>query len=132
MSKGGNRKKELRRFGQVIGVALGLLAALLFWRERPAAPYVLGAGGVFLVLSLIAPRVLDPFERAWMALARVLGAIMTVVMLTITFILLITPLGLLFRLIGKDMIDRGFDPEAETYWVPVEPDGPGSRPNAPY
>ncbi len=126
------RQKELRRFGQVIALASALLSGLLFWRQSSAAPFVLGAGAVVGGLSLLAPGVLEPFERVWMALARIMAAVMTVVMLTLTFLLMITPLGVVLRLFGKDLIDRKLDPNATTYWTAVEPDGPATRPRLPY
>ena len=53
MSQSSQRKKELRRFGQVIALASALLSALLFWRQGSAAPFVLGAGAVVGGLSLL-------------------------------------------------------------------------------
>ena len=67
-----------------------------------------------------------------MAFARVLGVVMTTVILTLTYFLAITPMGLLVRALGKDLLGMRGDPTVESYWVPVEPDGPASRPDKPY
>ena len=127
-----SEQTRLRKFALVMSVALGLLGAFLWWRARPAWPYVAGAGGVFLLLGLVAPKLLAPIERAWMALANVLQAIVTRILVTLTFFLAITPIGLTMRLLGKDPLDKAPDPEATTYWVVVDPRGPGSRPNKPF
>jgi hypothetical protein len=44
----------------------------------------------------------------------------------------VTPIGLLRRLFAKDAMTRKFDGDATSYWVPVDPDGPTSRPDKPY
>jgi len=67
-----------------------------------------------------------------MAIARVLQTVMTALILTLTFFLVMTPIGLLVRLTGKDLLGLKGDPEIESYWVPVEHDGPASRPDKPY
>jgi hypothetical protein len=44
----------------------------------------------------------------------------------------LTPFGLLLRLMGKDLLDLRVDPDRESYWIPAEPDGPATRPYKPY
>ena len=129
---GDSARRELRRFGLVMAAALGVLAAFLLWRHRPAWPYVAGAAGAFAALGVAAPGLLRPVERAWMTLAGWLSVVMTYVMLTLTFFLVVTPLGLMRRLGGRDPLHLKLDRNAASYWVPVEPDGPASRPDRPY
>ena len=86
----------------------------------------------FLVAALILPPVLAPIERVWMALARLLQVVMTTLILTLMFFVVMTPMGFLLRLSGKDLLDMRRDPDAESYWVPAEPDGPASRSDKPY
>ena len=126
------RRRMLRKFGLVMAIACGLFGGLAAWRDRSFAPYLLGLGGLFLVLGLAMPRRLDPVERAWMKLAGVMSAVMTRVILTLSFILAITPVGLLRRLFAGDSLGLRADPDATTYWVAVEKDGPASRPDKPY
>ncbi|HJO05460.1 MAG TPA: SxtJ family membrane protein [Acidobacteriota bacterium] len=123
---------QLRKFGIVMAVAFASVGSLLLWRERPAGPYLLYVGAAFLVTGLVVPRVLAPIERLWMALARVLQVVMTTLILTLTFFVVMTPMGFLLRLSGKDLLDKRRDPDAESYWVPVDPDGPVARPDKPY
>ncbi len=124
--------QRLRKFGFVMTVAFAALGSFLVWRARPAGPYLLYIAAAFLVVGLIAPRVLGPIERLWMALAQILQVVMTTLILTLTFYVVMTPMGLLLRLSGKDLLDMRRDPDAQSYWVPIEPDGPTSRPDKPY
>ncbi len=109
------RKKQsdtqhLRKFGFVMAVAFGVFGALFVWRDKPWGMYTLYVAGAFLALALIAPRALGPIEKGWMALARVLQTVMTAVILTLTFFLVMTPMGLFLRLIGKDLLGMKGDP----------------------
>jgi hypothetical protein len=129
---GGKTRRELRKFGLVMAAALAVLAALLVWRHRPAWPYLAGASGLLVSLALLAPRLLRPFERAWMTLAGWLSSVMTYVVLTLAYFIVVTPLGLIRRLGGRDPLHMRLDRKTASYWVPVETDGPGSRPDRPY
>ena len=118
--------KELRSFGQVVG-GVFLLLWLVLWGPLPYFfgkggnfPVLLGIGGVLVVLGTLAPKVLKPIFIAWMSLAVVLGFFMTRVVLTLFFFLVLTPVGLFFRLIGRDALNRRIDREAKTYWIEKE------------
>jgi len=125
---------ELRKFGLVMFAGFGLLGGLFLWRRglEPATWALLGLAALFLLVGLALPKVLGPIEWAWMKLAGLLGFVMTRVILTLTFFLAITPLGLLRRLLGQDSLVLKKRPDAESYWVAVEKDGPGTRPESPF
>ena len=79
-------------------------------------------------LGAAAPRLLSIPYRLWMSLALVLGFTITRLLLTAVFFLLITPVGLLMRLAGRDPMRRKLDPEAPTYWIPrVDESDPKER-----
>lgn len=125
-------KRALRKFGVTMAVAFGLFALLFWWRDRSWWPYVAGVAGLFLVTGLLVPSALRPIEKGWMKVAELLGAVMTRVVLTIGFALAVTPVGLIMRLRRKNLLGLNFDRDAVSYWEPVEPDGPASRPDKPY
>ncbi len=114
--------RQLRSFGITLGIAFLIVAGVLYWRDIPGEVVVAGIGGLLLVTGLIAPRLLRPLYKPWMALALVLGFIMTRVILTVIFVLLFIPIGLLMQLFGKDPLRRKLDPDAETYWISKEYD----------
>lgn len=125
-------KRELRKFGVTMGCAFAVFGGLFLWRAKPVWPYLFGIAAFFLIFGLLLPRLLAPIEWAWMKMAHFLGQIMTRVILSLAFYLVITPLGLIMKLFGKDMLHRRFDSSVSTYWVPVDPEGPTSRPDKPY
>ena len=54
------------------------------------------------------------------------------VILSITYFLVMVPTGLVFRLMGKDLLQKKLDPDADSYWIDAEADGPWTRPEKPY
>ncbi len=121
-----------RRFGVAMAAVLGTAGAVALWRGRAAGPYLAGAGALLLAAALLAPRVLGPVERAWLALAGGAAAGFARVALTLVYLLVVTPTGLVRRMLGIDALELRADRDAPTYWARVEPDGPGSRPDKPY
>lgn len=118
--------KKLRDFGILFAVICGLVAAWGVWHGSAAWPWWLGGGALFLVPGLTAPGLLKPVYVAWMTFAFVLGWINTRLILGLFFYCVMTPVGLVLRLMGKDLLDEKIDRGAQSYWKkrerrPVEP-----------
>ncbi len=112
-----SQRRKLRQFGLTVGIAFGVLAALLFWRGKVHYSYFAVISAAFLLLRLIAPMVLKPVEKVWMTFATALGWVMTRVILSILFFGMLTPMGLIGRLVGKDFLNLKMDASAKTYWI---------------
>jgi hypothetical protein len=123
--------KDVRKFGLTIGIFLLFIAGFLFWKERPSFPYFAYAGAGFALLGLVAPIVLKPIYKAWMSFAVVMGFIMTRVILTILYFGMFTPIALVAKLLGKDLLEERWNRNATTYWVkrPQTPFDPKSAEN---
>ena len=113
-------KKELRQFGFTMGAVLGVLGILLMWRGREWYPYFIITSVIFLFPACFFPLLLKPIQRAWMTLAILLGWLMTRVILIVLFYLVVTPIGLVMRLSGKDPLNRGFVKNHGSYWISRE------------
>jgi saxitoxin biosynthesis operon SxtJ-like protein len=108
--------KEERSFGWSVGAVLAVIGALQWWRGRPLAAEAFGVIGVaLLVAAAAAPAALVVPNRWWRRFAHVLGWINARVLLTLFFVLVLTPAGTIMRLLGRDPLarrDRG------SSWVP--------------
>ena len=94
---------EGRRFGLTVGIAFLFLAALSRWRGHAMPPAVLGGLGLLLICGgLILPTHLGPVRRAWMGLAHAISKVTTPLFLGLVYFLVITPTGLLRRLVAQD------------------------------
>ena len=111
-------KKELRKFGITVGIVLGLLGGLLLWHDRDFYYYFFIISGVLIALGLIAPILLKPVYKAWMALAFVLSWVMTRLILVLLYYIFFTSIGFFARLLNRDILALKFDPAASSYWIP--------------
>ena len=113
------------RFFGLTFFAFFLLIALwpLFW-GRPLRPTALGISLAFLAVSFMKPAVLGPLNKLWLKFGALLHAITSPIILGVMFYLVITPIGLLIRVTGKDPLRLKFEPSSETYWIPRTPPGP--------
>lgn len=96
-----------RSFGVSVGGVLIAVAAYFAWRSRmDRATWLAALGVVLVILGLTAPALLKYPSKLWWKMAMVLGYVNARVILTIAFLILLTPMGLLWRLIGKDPLAR--------------------------
>jgi saxitoxin biosynthesis operon SxtJ-like protein len=109
--------RDLRKFGLTVGGVFVLLGVLLLLRHRASYPSFLGTGAVLTAFGLIWPRALKYIYIAWMALAFMLGFVMSNVILALFFFLVVTPIGLLARLFQKDFLARKWEKPAASYWI---------------
>jgi predicted permease len=96
-----------RKFGFTMAVPASLFALLALYRHHPRAATALFIIALaFLLFALVAPKLLEPVEAAWRAFARVLGAINTRIIMGLLYLIFIVPLGLIFRVFGRDEMKR--------------------------
>lgn len=112
-------RKGLREFGLITGGILVALFGLFFpWalaRPIPYWPWVVA--GVLALWALAAPVSLRPAYRAWMRLALLLSRITTPVIMALVYFLVITPVALIQRSMGRDPMARRFDPNRQSYRI---------------
>jgi hypothetical protein len=106
---------EGRRFGLLVGGVFLVLGALLWRRSGVAAASVAMALAIALITAgLAVPTRLGPIYRGWMALANVISKVTNPLLMGVIFFLVLTPAGLLARLLGHRLLSRPRG--AATYW----------------
>lgn len=104
------------QIGGAVAAVFGVILPLVRGGSLPAWPWA-----VFVALAaagLLAPRILAPVYRAWMAFAAVLGAINSRILLTVVFLFVFTPVALLQRVMRRDPLRARRDPAATSYRIP--------------
>jgi hypothetical protein len=112
--------KQNRKFGYTVGIAFLVLAALRAIIKHKYGWVLPGVGGVLLVLALILPLWLNPVRILWDKIGHVLGIINTYVLLTVFYFVILTPLSLIMRLFGKDILKLKRH-KKDTYWETATP-----------
>jgi len=110
--------RDLRIFSVLWLLAFGALGAMNWFRGGSWFPVILGVAGAGGLLGLAAPRAMKPIYVTWMVAAFPIGWTVSVVLLGLVFYVVFTLFGLVFRLVGRDVLGRSFDRDATTYWVP--------------
>jgi hypothetical protein len=120
---------RLRRFGVVALVAFAAVGAWVFLRHSlfgfalsegaaSVAAYVLWCiAAVCGVLAAVAPRALRPLYLGLSLVGLPIGLVVSHVVMGVVFYVVLAPIGLVMRLLGRDRLHRRFERDAETYWV---------------
>src|SRR2546423_1845699 len=110
-------RRDLQKFGLMVGGVFLLLGLWFLYRHKAHYPFFFYPGAALFVLGLLLPQTLKPIYIGWMALAFTIGLIVSTVLLTLFFYLIVTPLGLAARCFGKDFLARRWDTKISTYWL---------------
>ena len=109
--------RELRKFGLMVGGVFLVLGLIFLLRHKSHYPWFLIPGCVLVAGGLILPHALKYVYIAWMSLAIVLGFIVSNVILTLFFFIVITPVAFVAKIAGKDFLRLKLDRSASTYWM---------------
>lgn len=119
-------KADGRRFGLGVGGAFLAIAAFVWWRGRMGAvPYLAGLGGGLVLAGLLVPTLLGPLYRGWMGLALLLSKVTTPIFMGLVYFIVIMPIGLFMRLIGRRSLVRV--PDGDGFWIDRKTGGDASR-----
>ena len=117
-----------RRFGLLFVVVFGLVAGYGAYKgwSRGVLLSLVVVSFCFGLATLVSPKTLRPLNFAWFKLGELMGKIVSPVVLGIIFYLLITPVGLVGKMFGRDelKLKRG---EAQSYWITRDPPGPSGE-----
>jgi len=112
-------QRGLRNFGLITGGIFAVLFGVAFpWLLEKSIPlWPWGLGAVLVAWAIVAPSSLRPVYRLWMRFGLLLNRVTTPIILGVVFFLIITPTGLVMRLIAKDPMARTLDRKARSYRV---------------
>ena len=105
-----------RQFGLLAGSLLAAAAAWPVLRGGHLRVGLLAGGLVLVMLGAVWPRVLRPVNRLWLRLGQALGRVTNPLVAGLLFLVLIAPLGLLLRRMGRLSVRLRMDPPARSYW----------------
>jgi len=113
-----------RSFGLVMAVFFLVVGTWPIVRGGGWRPWALGTGIAFAAVALARPSLLDPLNSAWTRLGRLLQQVVSPVALGLLFFVVISPVALVMKLLGRRPLALGFEPGARSYWIARRPPGP--------
>ena len=113
-----------RSFGIVFFIVFLLIALYPLLKANDLRIWSLVISFIFLILGLINSKILTPLNRLWFKFGLLLGKFISPLIMGIIFFLVVTPIGLIMRILGKDVLNLKYN-KNKSYWI--EKNGPKSR-----
>lgn len=113
-----------RSFGLVFATVFLVIAGWPLLHGEALRGWSVGVSAAFALVALLKPALLAGMNRLWAKLGVLLGKVVSPIALGILFYGILTPIGVLMRLAGKDPLRLKFDPDADSYWISRDPPGP--------
>ena len=111
------QKNQNRSFGLLFFIVFLALALWPLTKKGEINLYLISFAFIFLVLGLLNSKILSPLNKGWIKLGEILGRIIAPIVMAIVYFLILTPISLLVRLFGKDLIGMKFSNDVKSYWI---------------
>ena len=79
--------------------------------------YLIIISVIFLILGLLNSKLLSPLNNLWIKFGEILGKVIAPIVMAVVYFLILTPISLLVRLFGKDLIEMKFNNNVKSYWI---------------
>ena len=106
-----------RNFGIVFFVFFLLISIWPIMDGQALRVWSLVISLIFLILGILNSKILTPLNLAWIKLGEILGRFIAPVVMAIVYFLILTPISLIVRLFGKDLIGMKFSNDIKSYWI---------------
>lgn len=113
-----NKKLENNKFGFILG-ATGILLCLIFWKGTHPQQIMLFLSAGLIIMAVFIPHYLEPMRTIWLKVGDFLGIVNGTILLTLVFILILTPIALLLRLFKKQSLKTTKNKQLVSYWEDV-------------
>jgi hypothetical protein len=109
--------KELRKFGFSLGLGLNIMGGIIFYRHKEHFIWFSSIGSIALIMAISYPVILSPVKKILEKVIFIIGWLTSVISLLIAFYLIFTPIALLLKVFGKDMLNERINKAASSYWI---------------
>lgn len=113
-----------RAFGVVFAAVFAIIGLWPLIAGAVPRLWALGVAAVFLLAALLLPKALGPLNRLWFKFGLLLHRIVSPLAMGFLFFVTVTPVALIVRLCGKDVLNLRFQRDAKSYWIERTPPGP--------
>ncbi len=114
-------RKELKIFGLILAVILSLIGTInLYKKNITIATILYSLDLIVVVFTIVRPEYLRPIHRAMLFVSQKIGWFNTRLLLGIIYYLVFTPIGMVMRILGRDLLDRKYDRQKNSYWILID------------
>ena len=106
-----------RSFGLLFFIVFILVGLWPVIKGETANIYLILISLFFLIFGLINSKILSPFNKAWIKLGEILGLIIAPIIMALVYFIILTPISLIVRMFGKDLLGLKFMKKKDTYWI---------------
>ena len=117
LSKNKIKISSNRNFGLVFFIVFMIVSLWPLIYGDPIRIWLIIISMVFLILGLMNSKLLTPLNKLWFKFGMILGAIVAPIVMGLIFFLVVTPIGLIMRIMGKDLLNKKYDKKKNTYWI---------------
>ena len=106
-----------RNFGVVFFIVFLVLG---FWPAKSGGEiniFLILISFIFLFLAITKSKLLTPLNKLWFKFGVKLGAIIAPIVMSVVFFLVVTPIGIIMKIFGKDLINKKINKDTKTYWI---------------
>ena len=112
-----NKKSSNKSFGLLFFVVFLGLGLWPLTNDNNPNIYLIIISIIFFILGLLNSKLLSPLNSFWIKFGELLGKIIAPVVMVIIYFLILTPISLMVRLFGKDLLGLKFSKQLKTYWI---------------
>ena len=106
-----------RSFGLLFFIVFIVVGLWPVIKGEAANIYLILISLFFLIFGLINSKILSPFNRAWIKFGEILGLIIAPIIMALVYFIILTPISLIVRMLGKDLLGLKFLKKQDTYWM---------------
>ena len=115
-----SRRQSDRAFGFMFAIVFAVITGFVSFSTGAVNVVLLATSATFAAAALVWPTLLLPLNRLWQKFARGLGFVTNHLILGIMLYVLITPVGRVMRIFGRNPMTMKYEPEADTYFTAVK------------
>tara|TARA_B100001063_G_scaffold244537_1_gene277548 strand:+ start:730 stop:1113 length:384 start_codon:yes stop_codon:yes gene_type:complete len=112
-----NKKKKNRSFGILFFIVFFIIGLYPVYVGNSVNIYLILLSILFLVLGILNSKILTPLNIAWLKLGELLGVFISPIIMALIYFLILTPISLIVRIFGKDLLNIKFNSSSKTYWI---------------
>ena len=106
-----------RSFGIVFFFVFLIISLWPLINENPLRVWSIFVAIIFLILGLMNSKLLTPLNILWFKFGKLLGSIVSPIVMGIVFFIVITPTGFIMRIFGKDLLNKKYNNKSKSYWI---------------